>query len=69
MQLELKSGVLHVVGRGAIEPTTPTVSRGRAGTPTPLSLVESDGSEGSDMGKKGTDGGLVTHSGSIATLG
>lgn len=46
----------------------PTESRQRAGAPAPTSLIESDGGKGSDKGKKGTDGGLLTHGVSIATL-
>jgi len=58
----------HLVGTDGIEVPTPTVSRQRAGAPAPTSLIESDGGKGSDMGKKGTDGGLLTHGVSIASF-
>ena len=68
MWLELKTSHLLVVGTRGFEPRTPTVSRKRAGAPAPASLIESDGGRGSDMGNKGTDGGLLTHGVPIASL-
>jgi hypothetical protein len=44
------------------------VSRQSAATEAPTSLIENDGDKGSDMGKEGTDGGLLTHGVSIASL-
>ena len=68
MWLELKTSHLLVVGTRGFEPRTPTVSRRRAGAAAPTSLIARDGGKGSDMGKKGTDGGLLTHGVSIASL-